>query len=391
VRSFLHLSAARTSSSLLLMLLALSACDRPGTQAGGAPPVTVAEPLSKSITEWDEYTGRFEAVQSVDVRARVSGYLTSIAFKDGQIVKAGDLLFVIDARPYQATLDQAKAALARAETQQQLASNDLDRVTKLLQSRAVSVEEYDTRLQQKKEADAAVEGSKAAVRSAELDLSFTQIHSPIAGRASSKRIDVGNLVTGGNGGNATLLTTVVSLNPIRFVFDASEAAYLRYSRLAKTGERTSSRDVANPVFVRLADETEWTRRGQMDFVDNQLNAKSGTIRGRAIFTNDDLFLTPGVFGRLRLLAQPEHQALLIPDSAVLSDQSRKVVAAVAADGAVEFRPVVLGPIVDGLRVIRDGLTTQDRIVIDGLQRVRPGAKVAPKDGKIEALTASAGP
>jgi multidrug efflux pump subunit AcrA (membrane-fusion protein) len=152
VRSFLHLIAARTSSSLLLMLLALSACDRPGTQAGGAPPVTVAEPLSKSITEWDEYTGRFEAVQSVDVRARVSGYLTSIAFKDGQIVKAGDLLFVIDARPYQATLDQAKAALARAETQQQLASNDLDRVTKLLQSRAVSVEEYDTRLQQKKEA-----------------------------------------------------------------------------------------------------------------------------------------------------------------------------------------------------------------------------------------------
>jgi RND family efflux transporter MFP subunit len=374
------------------MLLSLSACNEANPAAsGGPPPVTVAAPLSKSITEWDEYTGRFEAVQSVDVRARVSGYLTSITFKDGQIVKAGDLLFVIDPRPYQASLDQAKATLTRAETQQQLANTDLDRVAKLIQSRAVSQQDYDTRLQKKKDSDAAVEGSRAAMRSGELDLSFTQIHSPINGRVSSKRIDVGNLVTGGNGGAATLLTTVVSLNPIRFVFDASEAAYLRYMRLAQTGERVSSRDVANPVFVKLADEADWTRRGQMDFVDNQLNAKTGTIRGRAIFPNDDLFLTPGVFGRLRLLAQPEHMALLIPDSAVLSDQSRKVVAAITDDGTAQFRPVVLGPIIDGLRVVREGLTAKDRIVIEGLQRVRPGAKITPKDGTVQALTATAAP
>jgi RND family efflux transporter MFP subunit len=381
----------RSSYCALALMLALSGCNKPATQASGPPPVTVAEPVTKSITEWDEYTGRFEAVQSVDIRARVSGYLTSIAFKDGQIVKAGDLLFVIDPRPYQAAFDQAKSALARAETAQQLGNTDFERIAKLIQSRAVSQQDYDTRLQKKKDADAAVEGNKAAVRAAELDLSFTQIRSPIEGRVSSKRIDVGNLVTGGNGGSATLLTTVVSLNPIRFVFDASEAAYLRYMRLAQAGERESSRDVANPVYVRLADETEWKRRGQMDFVDNQINARTGTIRGRAIFPNNDLFLTPGVFGRLRLLAQADHQALLIPDSAILSDQSRKVVAAVAADGTVEFRPVVLGPIVDGLRVVREGLMPQDRIVIEGLQRVRPGAKVSPKDSKIEALTASAGP
>jgi RND family efflux transporter MFP subunit len=377
---------------MALGVLGLSACSaKQPPQAASPPPVTVAQPLSKPITEWDEYTGRFEAVQAVDVRARVSGYLTQIAFKDGQIVKAGDLLFVIDPRPYQAALDEAKATLARAQTQQELANVDLDRVARLLPSRAVSQQDYDTRLQKKKDADAAVLGAEASVRSSELDLSFTQIVSPIGGRVSAKNIDVGNLVTGGNSGSATLLTTVVSLNPIRFTFDASEAAYLRYNRLAQNGQRASSRDVANPVYVRLADETEWKRRGKMDFVDNQVNAKTGTIRGRAIFSNDDLFLTPGVFGRLRLLSQPEHSALLVPDSAILSDQSRKVVVLVSPDGMAEFKPVVLGPIVDGLRVVREGLTPEDRLVIEGLQRVRPGAKVDPKDGRIQSLTASAEP
>jgi RND family efflux transporter MFP subunit len=377
--------------SVLVVFVGLSACDKPPPQAVTLPTVTVAEPLSKSVTEWDEYTGRFEAVQSVDVRARVSGYLTQIAFKDGQIVKAGDLLFVIDPRPFELSLEEAKATLARAQTQQDLANIDLDRVARLLPSRAVSQQDYDSRLQKKKDADAAVQGAEATVRSADLDLSFTRIVSPIAGRISAKNIDVGNLVTGGNNGSATLLTTVVALNPIRFTFDASEAAYLRYNRLAQNGQRASSRDVANPVYVRLADETQWTRRGKMDFVDNQVNARTGTIRGRAIFPNDDMFLTPGVFGRLRLLAQPEHVALLIPDSAILSDQSRKVVALVSTDGTVEFRPIVLGPIEDGLRVVREGLMPRDRIVIEGLQRVRPGGKVDAKDGKIGALTASASP
>ena len=376
---------------LVAVLLGLCACDEPPPQALPPASVTVAGPISKSITEWDEYTGRFEAVQAVDVRARVSGYLIQIAFKDGQIVKAGDLLFVIDPRPYELALDEARATLARAQTQVELANVDLDRVARLLPSRAVAQQDYDTRLQRKKDSDAAVEGADASVRSAQLDLSFTQIKSPIGGRASAKNIDVGNLVTGGNAGNTTLLTTVVSLNPIRFVFDASEASYLRYMRLAQSGERGSSRDIANPVYVRLADESRWTRQGRMDFVDNQVNARTGTIRGRAIFPNDDLFLTPGVFGRLRLLAQPEHPALLIPDSAILSDQSRKVVALVDMDGTATFRPVVLGPVVDGLRVVRDGLMPQDRIVIEGLQRVRPGAKVDAKEGKIDVLTVSAVP
>jgi RND family efflux transporter MFP subunit len=369
-----------------LAMAAMGACGQPQAPQGGAPPVTVATPLVKPITEWDEYTGRFEAVQSVEIRARVSGYLTAINFKDGQMVKEGDLLFTIDPRPYQAALDQARAAVVRAETQQQLAASDLERATRLLQSRAVSVEEYESRLQRKKEADAALEGSKASLRTAELDLNFTQIRSPISGRVSAKRIDVGNLVSGGTSG-ATLLTTVVSLNPIRFVFDASESAYLRYTRLQQRGQRQSSRDVANPVYVKLSDEDAWSRRGEMDFVDNQVNARTGTIRGRAIFKNDDLFLTPGTFGRLRLLAQAEYPAVLIPDSAIISDQARRVVAVVAADGTVNFRPIVSGPIVDGLRVVREGLSGQDKIVINGLQRVRPGSKVSPTDGRIEAAPA----
>ncbi|MDX2222052.1 MAG: efflux RND transporter periplasmic adaptor subunit, partial [Rhodospirillaceae bacterium] len=348
---------------------------------GGAMPVTVAKPIVKEITEWDEYTGRFEAMQSVEVRARVSGYLTRINFTDGQMVEQGQLLFEIDPRPYQATVDQARAALARAQTQQQLATNDLERAERLLQTRAISVEEYDSRQQRKKDADAAVDGSKAALRTAELDLEFTRITAPVSGRIGAKQIDVGNLVAGGNV-NASLLTTIVSLDPIRFVFDASELAYLRYSRLSETGERASSRDAANPVYVRLSDETTWTRRGTMDFVDNQVNARTGTIRGRAIFPNPDLFLTPGVFGRLRLIGTTVKNAVLIPDDAVLSDQARKVVAIVDSSGTVAFKPVVLGPLVDGLRVVREGLGADERIIINGLQRARPGGKVIPTEGQI---------
>ncbi|MBL8643413.1 MAG: efflux RND transporter periplasmic adaptor subunit [Rhodospirillaceae bacterium] len=360
-------------------LFTLSACGPDGGGGPPAPPVTVAKPLVKEVTEWDEYTGRFQAMESVEIRARVSGYLTDINFKDGEMVKAGDLLFVIDPRPYQSALDQARAAFVRAQTQQQLAGNDLERATRLLQTKAVSVEEYDTRLQRKKEADAAVEGAKASLRNAELDLEFTQIRSPITGRVGATALDVGNLVTGGAG--AVVLTTVVSLDPMHFVFDASELAYLRYQRMSQAGDRASSRDVANPVQVRLSDETTWTRTGVMDFVDNQINPRTGTIRGRAVLANPDLFLTPGTFGRLRLLGAT-YQATLIPDAAIISDQARKIAAVVAADGTVSFKPVELGPLIDGLRVVRSGLNANDRVVINGLLRVRPGAKVQPTESQI---------
>ncbi len=364
----------------------LSACGPDnGSGAGAAPPVTVAKPIIKEVTEWDEYTGRFQAIESVEIRARVSGYLTSVNFKDGQMVKQGDLLFVIDPRPYQSALDQSKAAYVRAQTGQQLANNDLERATKLLQTKAVSVEEYDTRLQRKKDADAAVEGARGALRNAELDLEFTQVRSPISGRVGASALDVGNLVAGGSAA-PSLLTTVVSLDPIHFIFDASELAYLRYQRMSQTGNRSSSRDAPNPVQVRLSDEAEWKRSGVMDFVDNQINARTGTIRGRAVIPNQDLFLTPGTFGRLRLFGAT-YQGTLIPDSAIISDQARKVAAVVGADGVVNFRVLTLGPIIDGLRVVREGLSPQDRVVINGLLRVRPGAKVQATDGKIEVAAA----
>jgi RND family efflux transporter MFP subunit len=368
--------------------LALAGCDDPkarANQPAGPPPalpVKVAQPLVKKITEWDEYTGRFEPIAMVEVRARVSGYLESRNFKDGQVVEKGQLLFVIDPRPYEAAVDRAKAELARAATRQELTAGDLARAEKLLAARAISQEEYDNRRQARREADAQATSARAALRSSELDLEFTQIKSPIRGRISDRRVDVGNLVSGGSP-QSTMLTTIMSLDPIYFVFDASEADYLRYSRLGSNGTR-QARDAQMPALVRLADEAEWTRRGRLDFVDNELNPRSGTIRIRAVFDNPDGILAPGMFGRLRVPGSSEHEAILIPDAAIASDQARKVVMTVKEDGTVVPKPVTLGPVVDGLRVIRDGLAASDRVVIDGLQRARPGGKVAPQVATIEA-------
>lgn len=369
-------------------VLALASCDDPAAKApaAGAPPpmpVKVAEPLVKSIIEWDEFTGRFEAQQMVEVRARVSGYLESRNFKDGQIVEKGQLLFVIDPRPYEATVDRAKAEVARANTRLELTGGDLARAEKLLAARAISQEEYDNRRQARREAEAQVTSARAALRSSELDLEFTQIKSPIKGRISDRRVDVGNLVSGGSP-QSTMLTTIMATDPIYFVFDASEADYLRYSRLSANGKRQSSRDGATQVFVRLADETGWPRSGRLDFLDNQLDPRSGTIRIRAVFDNPDGLLTPGVFGRLRVPGTPNHEAIMIPDVAIASDQAKKIVMTVKEDGTVVPKPVTLGPIVDGLRVIRSGLAANDRVVIDGLQRARPGGKVTPQLAKIEA-------
>jgi RND family efflux transporter MFP subunit len=378
-------SRAILSGSLLLAAQLLAGCDsKPAANAAAppAPPVTVARPLQKQITEWDEYTGRFTALESVEVRARVSGYIDSVKFNEGQMVKQGDLLFVIDQRPYQIAVEQAKADVERAKAKLEIASLDVQRATPLARSQALTEREFDTRKSTERDAAGQVASAEAAQRQAELNLEWTEVRAPIGGRISDKRVDAGNLITGGTTGT-TLLTVIVSIDPIHFVFDGSEADFLRYSRLAAAGGRPSSRDVQNPVSVRLADETEFKHQGRMDFVDNVINPKTGTIRGRAIFDNKDGLLTPGFFGRLRLFGG-QHEALLVPDGAVASDQSSKIVFAVADDGTVGTKLVELGPMVDGLRVIRSGLGATDRIVIDGLQRARPGQKVTAQDGKIEA-------
>jgi len=379
------MNRAILSAVLLLAQFLLVSCGDSKPAAGSAPPpppVTVAQPLHKVITEWDEYTGRFEAVASVEIRARVSGFIDSIKFQDGQLVKQGDLLFVIDQRPYKLAVEQAKADVERARAKLELATLDVERAEPLARSQTLTARELDTRRSTQRDAAAAVASLEAALKQSELNLEWTEVRAPVAGRISDRRVDAGNLITGGPAG-ATLLTVIVSMDPIYFVFDASEADYLRYAHLAVAGTRPSSRDVQNPVSVRLADEADYKHHGQMNFVDNVLNPKTGTIRGRAILENKDGLLVPGIFGRLRLFGG-ERESLLLPDSAIASDQASKIVFTVADDGTVGIKRVELGPIVEGLRLIRSGLEATDRIVIDGLQRARPGQKVKGEDGKIEA-------
>lgn len=352
--------------------------------ADGPPPptpVTVSVPLARDIIDWDEFVGRFEAIHQVEVRPRVSGYVQTVAFRDGEIVRQGQLLFVIDPRPYQAALAQARADQASAEAQAANAKVELERAKALLDKGFVSKSAYDGRLAQQRSADAAVAAARAQTQARALDLNFTRVTSPIAGRVSDHRVDVGNLVAA-SGNEATLLTTVVSMDPIHFAFTGSEAVYLKYQRANQEGTRTSSRYASNPVDIQLQDETGYNWHGRMDFVDNALDTGSGTIRGRAVVRNPDLLLTPGMYGRMRLLGSGAYQALLVPDASVLADQSDKVVLVVGAGDTAQQRKVTVGPIVDGLRVIRSGLGPADRVIIEGQARVRPGAKVAPKPGRI---------
>jgi RND family efflux transporter MFP subunit len=362
----------------------LAGCDNKQASNASPPPpsVTVSQPIQKTITEWDEYTGRFEALATVEVRARVSGFVDSIHFKDGQIVKQGDLLFIIDQRPYKLAVEQAKADLERAKAKLEIATSDVERATPLVQSQTLTGREFDTRRSVQRDAAGGVGSADAALKQAELNLEWSEVRAPIGGRISDKRVDAGNLITGGSTG-ATLLTSIVTLDPIHFIFDGSEADFIHYLRLAAAGTRPSSRDVQNPVAVRLADETDYKHMGRMDFVDNVVNPKTGTIRGRALFDNKDGLLTPGFFGRMRLFGG-KNNALLIPDNAIASDQASKIVFTVANDGTVGTKKVELGPIVDGLRVVRSGLAPTDRIVIDGLARAHPGQKVTAEGGTIKA-------
>ncbi|MEA2948714.1 MAG: rane fusion protein multidrug efflux system [Alphaproteobacteria bacterium] len=370
------------SAVLLVTAGLLIGCDGKPTASSAPPPppVTVAHPLQKQVTEWDEYTGRFTAIASVEVRARVSGFIDTIHFKDGQVVKQGDLLFVIDPRPYKLAVEQSTADVERAKAKLDLAALDVERAAPLVRNQTLTGREFDTRQSTQRDAAAQVASAEATLHQAKRKLERTEVRAPIAGRISDTRVDAGNLISGGQVG-ATLLTLIVTMDPIRFVFDGSESDFLHFLRLSQKGTRPSSRDAPNPVSVKLADEPDYKHEGRMDFVDNVVNPKTGTIRARAIFDNKDGLLTPGFFGRLRLYGG-EHDALLVPDGAIASDQSRKIVFTVADDGTVGTKLVELGPIVEGLRVILSGLAASDRVVIDGLQRARPGQKVTAEEGKI---------
>lgn len=352
-------------------------------QFGGKPKVNVASPLVKKVQEWDRYTGRFQALKQVDIRARVSGYLESIDFTDGQFVKKGDLLFVIDPRPFQADVAAAKASVESANAELRLAQADLKRGEELLRRRVISPAEVDTRRAKRDVAAAKVSVQKANQRTAELNLSFTNVRAPVAGRLSDRRVDVGNLITGGSA-TGTLLTTLVANEPIHFVFDVSEGDYLVYARQVAAGALGADPSQPLPVMLHLSDETGWPHRGVLDFIDNELGQQTGTIRLRAQFPNANGFLQPGLFGVIRMPASPPHDAVLIPDRAVVSDQAQKVVMVVDGANKVSMRPVELGPIVEGLRVVRKGLTGKDTIVVDGVQAVRPGMEVQPKKIEVKA-------
>lgn len=365
-----------------LMAAALYGCSqRSEAQAPPAPAVTVATPLVRAVQDWDEFTGRFEATQSVEVRARVGGYIQGVHFRDGDYVSRGQLLFTLDPRPAQAALASARAQLAQAQAQVNLARTELTRSETLLASQAVSQAEVDTRRGAVQQGEAAVAAANAAVRARQLDLEFTRVTAPISGRVSDRRVDPGNLVAGGSS-QADVLTTVVSSAPIHFVFDGSEAVLLKYQRQARNG--------AAPIQVRLQDEGAYSRTGTLDFTDNAVDTASGVIRLRALIPNGDGFLKPGMFGQARLAGAGTYQAMLVPDAAVATDQARRIVYVVAADGSVAPRPVQLGPLVDGLRVIRSGLQPTDRVIINGLQRVQqPGVKVQAKNGRIEPVAQQA--
>lgn len=354
-----------------------------GKKAPPTPPpatVTVATPLAMNVIDWDDYVGQFVAVDSVDVRPRVSGYLVSVGFRDGDYVAKGQTLFVIDPRPYQAALDQAKGAEAHAAAALTNAQTQAARGQALLAAKAISQQAYDTLAAAKLQAAADLVSAQAAVKTAALNLSFTRVTAPMSGRVSDRRIAPGNLVVA----DVTVLTNIVNLDPIRFAFTGSEALYLKYQRENAAGTRTSSRIRANPVEIRLQDEPTYRWKGHMDFVDNSLDTSSGTIRGRAVVANPDHFLTPGMFGHMRLLGSGSYPALLIPDRAVVTDQERQVVFVVGADGIAHMRAVELGPLTNGLRVIRSGISAGDQVVIDGVQRAQGGKKVKPIAGRIVA-------
>lgn len=365
-----------------LCLASVAACGDAGkTAAPGAPPppaVTVAKPVIRQVVDEDEYVGRFVAQNAVEIRARVSGYLEQVHFKDGAFVKQGDLLFTIDPRPFKNTLDQARANLEQARSNVVFAESDFGRAQLLAREKTITDQALDQRAQTLRNAQAAVAANEALVRQAELDLQFTELRAPIDGRIGDRRVSPGNLVTGGAAGNTSLLASIVSLDPIRFEFTFDEAAFLRYKRMSAAAGASAPQE-AVPVQLKLIDDKTYAHQGVIDFIDNVIDKSSGTMRGRAVFANKQDLLTPGMFGRLKMSGSLPYQAMLIPDAAIGTEQVRKFVYVVGANDMIGVKYVTTGQLSDGLRVIKEGLAADDRVVVNGLMRVRPGLKVAPSE------------
>jgi multidrug efflux system membrane fusion protein len=373
----IHIAFTARIAAVIALFFALASCGDSGPQAPPGPPVTVAKPVKREIVDMDEYVGRFIAVDTVELRAHVSGYLEQIHFKDGQIVQAGDLLFSIDKRPFQNTLDQAKGTLAQARANLAFTESDLVRAQRLIGDKTISEQTFEQRTQAKRNAEASVSSNEAAVRQAELDLQFTELRAPVTGRIGDRRVAPGNLVTGGTTGTTTLLATIVSIDPIRFEFSADEGAFIRYERLAKSGNDPDSRFTSTPVELKLLDEQDFPHKGKIDFVDNVIDQSSGTIRGRAVVSNPDGFLTPGMFARVRVPGSAKYEALLVPDSAIGSEQVRKFVFVVDGENTVKQKYLTLGTLQGNLRVVKTGLEPDDRVIVNGLMRARNGVKVTP--------------
>ena len=371
------------AAAVLTLLLQGCSSEAQTQAAAPLPQVSVAAALERDVQEWDEFTGRLEAVESVEIRPRVTGYIESVNFTEGSIVKKGDLLFVIDPRPYRAELSKAEAELARAVARAELSNTDVERSEKLLGVKAVSREEYDQRLNAQRESQANVDAARAAVTAAKLNLEFTRVTAPITGRVSRAVVTAGNLVTGGST-QATLLTTLVSIDPIYVTFEGDEQVYLKYTELARRGDRPSSRNAANPVLMALANEEGFPHKGAMTFVDNRVDPRTGTIRARASFDNKDGYLTPGLFARVKLIGHSSHKTVLVDDRAVGTDQSQKFVYVVDGENKVSYRSVKVGRLTDGLRIVEDGLEPGENVIVNGLQRVHPGVIVAPEKVAMDA-------
>jgi len=365
-----------------LMLATLVASCGERQQQGGPPPpaVTVAKPIKRTVFDYDEYVGRFAAINSVEVRARVSGYLEGLHFKDGQMVKQGDLLFTIDKRPFQNTLDQARANLVQAQSNLAYTESDYTRGQQLVRDKTITDQTFEQRAQAFRNAKASVSNNEAAVRQAELDMEFTELRAPVNGRIGDRRVSPGNLVTGGTGGNTTMLATIVSTDPIYFEFTFDEASYLRYERLANKGQDVASRNASVQIALKLIDENDFDHKGRMDFVDNVIDRSTGTIRGRAVFENSNGVFTPGMFARVRVPASAPYEALLVPDAAIGTEQARRFVIVIDEQDTARPKYVTLGQLTpDNLRVIKEGIGPDDRVVVSGLMQARPGQKVRPEE------------
>lgn len=377
-----------SSLAVFALAVSLSGCGEEdkakAAEQPTAPQVTVSKPAKKMVAEHDEYVGRFVAMDLVEVRARVSGYLDQVQFADGQLVKKGDPLFTIDRRPFEASLDQSKAAVQQAEANLAFANSDLARGESLQRGTVISQQTLDQRTQAKRVAEANVAAQKAANRVAELDLQFTGLTAPVSGRIGDRRVAPGNLVSA----NTTLLATIASVDPIRFEFTMDEASYLRYTRVAAAAAGEANRGLSLPVKLKLIDEKSFAHEGKIDFVDNAIDQSSGTIRGRAEFANPDGRLTPGMFGRIQLAVTAPAEVLLVPDDAIATEQVKKFVFTVGADNVVTPKYVTLGALSDNnMRVVTAGLDANDTVVVNGLMRVRPGLKVSPQQAP-EARTAA---